>query len=156
MSKRMRWAIACPISSDSSSITLTTTPRTSPLPYLILFISHLLILIVLLSPISLTMATSPLYLPGTFPKSPQSELSVDSDISISHPQDDTVTYSEKDFPLKNLDKGKSPVELVPRKRTRKEYFPKFVQIVMILVCTACIIGIKMMPAKYMVIHLFSI
>ena len=101
------------------------------------------------------MATSPLHLPGTFPKSPQSELSVDSDISVPRPQDDAVTYNEMNIPVEHFDNAKSSVELVPRKRTHKAYFPKFVQIVMILVCTACIIGVKMMPAKYMVILLFS-
>jgi hypothetical protein len=42
------------------------------------------------------------------------------------------------------------VKPLPRKRTLKDFLPKYVQIVMLLVCIAVFFSIKMMPSKYMV------
>ena len=96
-------------------------------------------------------SVSPLDIPGTFPKTPStSEHSFESYASSSPVEDDT--FHEKNLLLKEeLEKGNLPIKSLPRKKTMKYYFRKLFPIVMTLVFGACLLGIKMMPAKYMVL-----
>ena len=102
-------------------------------------------------------SVSPLHIPGTFPKSPsESEGNIESDTSSSPVQDDTDTFHEKSLLLnEELEKGHLPIKSLPRKKTMKYYFRKLFPIVMTLVFGACLFGIKMMPAKYMVLSLLT-
>jgi hypothetical protein len=100
---------------------------------------------------------SPLHMPGTYPKSPaSSERNVDSYTSSSCIQDDEDNFHEKNLLLKEeLEKGNLPIKPFPCKKTMKYYFRKLFPIVMSLVFVACLFGIKMMPAKYMVLSLLT-
>jgi hypothetical protein len=98
-------------------------------------------------------SVSPLHIPGKFPESPSaSERNIESDISSSPVQDDADTFHEENLLLKEeLEKGNLLVKTLPRKKTGKYYFRKLFPIVMTLVFGACLFGINMMPAKYMVL-----
>lgn len=102
-------------------------------------------------------SVSPLHMPGTYPKSPApSERKVESYTSSSSVQDDTDNFHEKNLLLKEeLEKGNLPIKPLRRKKTMKYYFRKLFPIVMTLVFGACLFGIKMMPAKYMVLSLLT-
>jgi hypothetical protein len=102
-------------------------------------------------------SVSPLDIPGTFPKTPStSEHSFESYTSSSPVEYDTDTFHEKNLLLKEeLEKGNLPVKSLPRKKTMKYYFRKLFPIVVTLVFGACLLGIKMMPAKYMVLYLLT-
>ena len=99
------------------------------------------------------MAAAPLHLPGAFPQTPQNAESNNSDTSPS-PYDETAHYEENNSITTNDNfiEEQLPFQKVSHNKFGGYYFRKFVQTIMIFVFSACIIGIKMMPSKYMVNH----